>query len=142
MTQQLDFVGKVVKEEEDAFLTTLDKALTNSNQIIHNVFVEGISENLILNNLKVSNENTTKQPFDLLVTTEDGRRLAIEIKAGNIDKRAIAPKATLNQSNRRIHDEKDNNDEKAYIIPIVHHTRPPCACPKLVADRKWNQQWL
>ena len=40
LTQQLDFVSKVVKEEEDAFLRTLDKGLKKIDEIIQSSVIE------------------------------------------------------------------------------------------------------
>ncbi len=37
LTQQLDFVGKVVKEEEDAFLRTVDNGLSMLDQASKNI---------------------------------------------------------------------------------------------------------
>jgi alanyl-tRNA synthetase len=95
LNKQVDFVTKVVKEEEDAFLVTVDKAIIKLTQISNDAFVEGLAKNLIANNYQVLNQNDNKnQAFDLLINTSNGKKIAIEINPGEINKKELVAKAT------------------------------------------------
>ncbi len=61
LQQQKDFVSKVVKEEEDAFLRTLEKGLDRFQQIKIQAVEELITRTLIQNNIKVEREKHIKQ---------------------------------------------------------------------------------
>jgi len=80
--QQQDFVAKVIREEEEAFLRTLDKGLQRFERIKHDVFVNTLKEIIEKKSgyTVLSQKNLPSQPFDLLVNQVEGESYWIEVK--------------------------------------------------------------
>ena len=90
LLKQLDFVSKVINDEEESFLRTLGKA--DVNKIIHDAFVEGIEKILIDNNYIVTNDKNSRQYFDLLAKNDNDDIIAIEIKSNYLNIENLAAK--------------------------------------------------
>jgi alanyl-tRNA synthetase len=83
LEKQIDLVSKVVKEEEEAFLRTLDKGLIRFRRITHDALMEAIGSSIKASGIEVDynvqfylgNQNFY---FDIYLPQ---KRIAIEIKA-------------------------------------------------------------
>lgn len=75
LSQQLDFVGRVIKEEEEAFLRTLDKGLKRIDDVIQNTGKEKMIDGRIAFELN----DTYGFPIDLTTLIAQENNLEIDI---------------------------------------------------------------